>query len=185
MRLKTLLLINLFSSDIGEWVYFIALNLMVLKLTDSAFAVSILYILLPVAMLLTNSWAGSVIDRVNIRTLLISLNILRALLVVCIALTANLFFIYSLSLLLHIGTSIYSTASFVYITRIIPEAEQQRFNAWKSMAQSSGFILGPSIAGMLFIIGSVETAIVVNSIILLISSIIYLYLPNVMSLNNE
>lgn len=177
MRVKIVLLISLFSTNIGEWVYFIALNLFVLNLTDSGLAVGILYVIMPIAMLVTNSWAGSFVDRVNIRTLLCILNVLRAVMILCIAFTSNIFFIYGLSFFLQIGNALYSTASFVYIARIIPEHLLPRFNAWKSMAQSSGFILGPAIAGVLFMIGSIKFAILMNAFILIVSSVLYLFLP--------
>lgn len=185
MRVKVVLLMSLFSTNIGEWVYFIALNLLVLNLTDSAMAVSLLYVLMPIAMLVTNSWAGSFVDRVNVRTFLIGLNACRALLIIGIACMPNIFVIYLLSFLLQIGNSMYATASFVYIVRVIPENQLQHFNAWKSMAQSSGFILGPGIAGILFLIGTVEYAILMNVVILLMSCAFYLYLPKTLSLNES
>lgn len=59
-------------STIGEWIYFISLNLIVLKETGSALAVSILYILKPLAALFTNVWSGSLIDRLHQRNLMIA-----------------------------------------------------------------------------------------------------------------
>ena len=184
MRLKLLLLISLFCTNLGEWVYFIALNLKVLDIAESAFAVSILYLLIPFAMLLTNSWAGSYIDRVNIKILMVFFSLIKALLVFCLVFSTNLLWIYSISFILHIMTAIDTTASFVYMTRLIPDKEQPRFNAWKSMCQSVGFILGPSIAGVLFIAGTIESAIIVNGILLFVSSLLFLLLPTVPSLNN-
>lgn len=68
-RTKIYLLTSFFIANIGEWVYFIALNLIVLALTSSATSVTILYLFMPIAMLVTNSWAGSFIDRVNIKNI--------------------------------------------------------------------------------------------------------------------
>ena len=60
-----LLLSSVGISNLGAWVYFIALNLIVLERTHSAFAVSILYMLVPIAALLSSFWSGTVIDRVD------------------------------------------------------------------------------------------------------------------------
>ncbi|MCT4780686.1 MULTISPECIES: hypothetical protein [Exiguobacterium] len=49
-----LLLTSVGISNLGAWVYFIALNLIVLDRTNSAFAVSVLYMLVPIAALLTS-----------------------------------------------------------------------------------------------------------------------------------
>ena len=62
-------------------MYLIALNLIVLDFTGSPFAVSLLYILIPVTTLFTNFWAGSFIDRLNKRNLMISLDLIRAILI--------------------------------------------------------------------------------------------------------
>lgn len=177
MRIKRFLITSMFFASIGEWIYFIALNIRVLDLTDSAFAVSGLYLIMPIAMLLTNSWTGSVVDRINIKRLLFVLSSIRAVFVICIVFLTDLWLIYSLSLLLQMAASIHHITEMVYITRLIPKEEQKQFNGWRSLAQSSGFVIGPSIAGGLFIIGSVETAIAVNGIILLFLAIIYTLLP--------
>lgn len=179
MRVKRWLIVSLFFASIGEWIYFIALNLRVLDLTGSAFAVSGLYLLIPLAMLVTNSWAGSVVDRVNIRTLLIVLNMLRATFVICIVFVTDVWMIYCLTFIMQMTASIYRTAEMVYITRLIPETEQQRFNGWRSIAESSGFVLGPTIAGGLFAIGSIEVAIAVNGVMLIILAILHMFLPNI------
>ena len=65
-----LLLAGIGISNVGGWIYLIALNLIVLDEWGSPLAVVILYVLKPVAALLTNGWAGSLIDRVNKRNLM-------------------------------------------------------------------------------------------------------------------
>lgn len=73
-----LLLLGIGISNIGDWIYLIALNLIVLDMTHSPLAVTVLYILKPAATLLTNFWAGSYIDRLNKRHLMIIFDFLRA-----------------------------------------------------------------------------------------------------------
>ncbi len=176
-RVKILLLLSMWISNVGEWVYFIALNMIVLRLTDSPFAVSILYMLTPMAALMTNSWAGTLIDRIDTKKILVFLNISRAIFVLLLSTTANLPLIYGISFILQMQNAFFTTASFVYMTHLIPPSEQQRFNAWKNFVQSSGFILGPSIAGLLFLTGIPQLAIVVNAIALIISAVVLCRLP--------
>lgn len=64
------------------------------------------------------------------------------------------------------------------MTKPIPKTDRQRFNALRNFINSSGFILGPSIAGFLFIIGSPYLAIQLNSLALCMSAIIIFLLPN-------
>ncbi len=177
-REKILLLLSMWIANIGEWVYFIALNMIVLRLTDSPFAVSILYMLTPLAVIVTNSWVGTIIDRVDTKRLLIFLDITRGIFVLALSIITNIPFIYGISFVLQMMNAVFTTASFVYMTKLIEAAQQQRFNAWKNFVQSSGFILGPSIAGLLFLIGTPQLAIVVNGITLFISAILIWRLPN-------
>jgi MFS family permease len=178
-RVKIWLLVSMWISNVGEWVYFIALNMIVLRLTDSPFAVSVLYMLTPIAAVMTNSWAGSLIDRIDTKKLLVILNVNRAVLVLILSAVTNISLIYGISFILQMMNAVFATASFVYMTKLIETREQQRFNAWKNFVQSSGFILGPSIAGLLFLIGTPQLAIAGNGIALVVSAVIIWYLPNV------
>ncbi|WP_323679331.1 MFS transporter [Exiguobacterium indicum] len=174
-----LLLLGVGVSNIGAWVYFIALNLIVLERTGSAFAVSVLYILLPISALLTSLWSGSVVDRINQRRLLVMLDVARAALVFSLTLIDSLYILYALVFILNIGNTLFETSSLIYMTKLVPETSRQRFNALKNFIQSAGFILGPSIAGFLFLIGSPETAIVLNAGALLFSALLLSVLPDV------
>ena len=178
-REKILLLFSMWISNVGEWVYFIGLNMIVLRLTDSPFAVSVLYMITPIAAIMTNSWAGTFIDRMDTKKCLVALNVGRAIFILVLSVTTNIAFIYGISFILQVLNTFFTTASFVYMTKLIERSEQQRFNAWKNFVQSSGFILGPSIAGLLFLLGSPQLAIVVNGIALLLSALIIWRLPNI------
>ncbi|WP_342558921.1 MFS transporter [Metasolibacillus sp. FSL K6-0083] len=177
-RVKIYLIISLFIANIGEWIYFIALNLIVLAITNSPASVTILYLFVPIATLLTNSWAGSFVDRVNIKRLIIYLYLSRVVLMLILVITTHLFTIYLLTFFISIFTAIYTNAVFVYSTKVIVQNEQQRFNGWRSMTQSAGFILGPMIAGLLFFIGTAKLAIIINIIALMIAMLFFSKCPN-------
>uniref|UniRef100_UPI00406C2925 MFS transporter n=1 Tax=Sporosarcina sp. FSL K6-3508 TaxID=2921557 RepID=UPI00406C2925 len=173
-----LLLLGIGVSNLGAWIYLIALNLIVLDMTGSPLAVSVLYILIPFAALCTNFWAGSFIDRLNKRNLMIFLDLIRAVFIFLLPFMDSLFFIYLLVFIINIASSIFEPASMVYMTKLIPKTDRQRFNALRNFINSSGFILGPSIAGFLFIIGSPYLAIQLNSLALCMSAIVIFLLPN-------
>ncbi len=58
-------------SNLGNWIYLIALNLSVWHLTHSPAAVSGLFIVGPVARIFCNFFAGTFIDRHNKRRIII------------------------------------------------------------------------------------------------------------------
>ncbi|KYG34420.1 MFS transporter [Alkalihalobacillus trypoxylicola] len=175
-----LLLIGIGISNIGAWVYLLALNLMVLIKTDySPFAVAVLYMLIPIATIVTNVWAGSFIDRLNKRKLMITLDFVRAAFIFCLPFLDSLFFIYVLVFIINMGSSIFESTSLVYMTKLVPKESRKRFNSLRNFIQSSGFILGPSIAGLLFVISTPQMAIFINSMALVLSAFVIMLLPNV------
>lgn len=173
-----LLLLGIGVSNLGAWIYLIALNLIILDRTGSPLAVSILYILLPIATLCTNFWSGSLIDRLNKRNLMISLDLIRAIFIFLLPFMDSLVFIYVWVFIINIASSMFEPASMVYMTKLIPKTNRQRFNALRNFINSSGFILGPSIAGVLFIIGSPYLAIQLNAVALCISAFVIFLLPD-------
>lgn len=180
-----LLLAGVGISNLGAWVYFIALNLIVLEMTQSPFAVSVLYILVPLAALCANVWSGSVIDRTDTRRLMMWLDALRAIVVFSLAFIDSLALIYVLVFVLNVASSVFESASLVYMTKLVPSSDRQRFNALKNFVQSAGFILGPAIAGLLFMIGTPTFAIQLNSLALLASVGILSLLPTFFTGSDE
>lgn len=176
-REPAVLLTGIGIANFGAWVYLIALNLIVLDMTGSALAVAGLYIVKPAATLLTNFWSGSVIDRVDQRNLMITLDLLRAVLIACLPFASTLWLIYVFVLLINMAGSMFEPASMTYITKLIPEKNRQRFNAFRSLIDSGAFLIGPAVAGVLFMMGTPVTAIYLNAVALLVSVIILSFMP--------
>lgn len=188
-KYSLLLLGGIGISNIGAWVYLIALNLIILNETGSPLAIALLYILGPIATTCSNSWAGSLIDRINSRKFMIGLDISRALCIALIPVMPSLVYVYILAFIINMGSAMFEPASMVYMTKLIPEMDRQRFNALRSFINSCGSMIGPAIAGLLFWMGTPYTAVYINSVALLGSAVIILFLPNVdvqtSSLKNE
>ena len=99
-KYPSILLLGIGVANIGAWVYLLALNLIVFDITGSPLAVAALYMLIPLATLVTNFWSGSMIDRLNTRNMMIVLDVFRA---ICIFLLPWLLdiSIWFMSLVLH------------------------------------------------------------------------------------
>ncbi|WP_445783448.1 MFS transporter [Sporolactobacillus caesalpiniae] len=174
-----LLLLGIGISNIGDWIYLIALNLIVLDMTHSPLAVTVLYILKPAATLLTNFWSGSLIDRLNKRKLMIVLDLARAALIVLLPSIPSLFFIFLIVFLTNMASSMFSPAAMTYITKITPPDQRKQFNSLRGLVESGGFLVGPAIAGLLFLIGSPMFAIYMNGLSFVLSALVILSLPDV------
>ncbi|MGE6513839.1 MFS transporter [Lysinibacillus sphaericus] len=178
-RYPIILLFSIGVSSVGSWIYFIALNLIVLNITESALAVSGLYIIRALSTVCTNIWSGSVIDRLNKKYLMIVLNMLQALFIAVLPFASSLVFIYGMVFLITIFSSIYHPTSMTYITKLIPIEQRKRFNALRSLLDSGAFVTGPAIAGLIFTIGTPNMAIYMNAIALFLSALFTLAMPNV------
>jgi MFS family permease len=174
-----LLISGIGISYLGNWIYLIAINISILDLTESAAAVAGLYIIRPIAILVTNTWAGSVIDRVNKRKLMIFIDIIRGFLVLLIPFIGNLWIIYLILLLINMVGAFFGPSSSVYITKLVPSENRKRFNSIMSMTSSGAFLLGPAIAGILIMYVGTELCIIINAITFIICAFFIFLLPNV------
>ncbi len=175
----SLLLAGIGISNLGDWIYLIALNLMILNMTGSAAAVAGLYMLKPLASMCTSFWSGSIIDRFNKRRIMITLDIVRALLVAIIPFIGSLPLIYVCVFLINMGSSFYFPTSTTYITKLVPKERRKRFNSLHNLISSGSFVIGPAIAGALVYVGSVSLAINMNAFSFLLSALVLFFLPSI------
>ncbi|MBZ3766522.1 MFS transporter [Bacillus cereus] len=180
-RYPSILLFSIGVSSVGSWVYFIALNLIVLNITESAIAVSGLYIIRALSTLFTNIWSGSLVDRSNKKYLMIALGVFQTVLIALLPFFSSLGLIYAMVFLITIASSMYHSTSVTYITKLIPIEQRKRFNSLRSLLDSGAFLTGPAIAGMMFTIGTPNMAIYINAGALFLSALITVGMPNVES----
>ncbi|MED3999238.1 MFS transporter [Priestia aryabhattai] len=173
-----LLLFGIGTSNIGDWIYLIALNVTMLDMTNSPLAISGLYMIKPLAALCTNIWSGSLIDRMNKRKLMMVLDWMRAGVIACLPLFSSILIIYVLVFIISMASSMFRPVSMVYITKLIPTEKRKRFNSLRSLIDSGGFLLGPAAAGALFMVGTPAFAIYANAAALVLSGMVTLLMPN-------
>jgi MFS family permease len=178
-KFPSILLLGIGVSNIGEWIYFIALNLIVLDLTGTALAVSGLYIIKPLATLCTNFWAGGLIDRLNKRKLMVFLDIFSSVFIALLPFFSTISMIYFIVFIINMASSMFGPTSMTYITKLIPQKQRKPFNSLHSLITSGAFLIGPAVAGLLFLVGTPIFAIYINAITLLVSGFITLVLPDV------
>jgi MFS family permease len=174
-----LLIFGIGISNIGNWIYFVAINLLVLKITGSAAAVAGLFIIRPLAILCTNTWAGSVIDRVNKRKLMVYIDLIRGILIAIIPIFSSLIPIYIIMFLTNVAGAFFAPTSETYITKLVPAEKRKRFNSMFSFATSGAMLVGPSVSGILIMYGSINTSIYINAITFFLCALAIFFLPDV------
>lgn len=166
-------------SNLGNWIYLVAINLLVLHMTGSPAAVAGLFIIRPLATLLTNSWAGSIIDRANKRRLMMTTDVIRGALIALIPFMSSVWGIYGIMFLINVAGSFFGPTSMTYVTKLIPAEERKRFNAWSSFTTSGAVLLGPAISGLLIAYTDIRVSIVINAVSFLICALVIYFLPDV------
>lgn len=177
-KYPSILLTGVAIANIGDWIFLIALNLTMLDMYGSPLAIAGLYILKPFATLCTNSWAGSMVDRLNKRRLMIGFDLVRAVLIFTLPFLHHISLIYIVVLVINMASSIFKPTSMVYTTKLIPKEYRKRFNSIQSLIHSGAFLIGPAIAGLLFLITSPQMAIFGTALAFGVSSMMTWILPD-------
>lgn len=174
-----LYIVGIGISNLGNWIYLVAINLLVLHMMGSPAAVAGLFIIRPLATLLTNSWAGSIIDRANKRRLMMTTDVIRGALIALIPFMSSVWGIYGIMFLINVAGSFFGPTSMTYVTKLIPAEERKRFNAWSSFTTSGAVLLGPAISGLLIAYTDIRVSIVINAVSFLICALVIYFLPDV------
>jgi len=151
-------------SNLGDTLNYVALVVLVFRLSHSGLAVSTLVLAEIVPTLLLGPIAGVVIDRFDRKRVLIMVDSFRAMLVLALAFTHALWAVYALAALLAMGSTLFNPALQAVIPALLNEEERLAAN---SVAWSSGRlvqIIGASIAGGLIAWGGTTPAFLVNAV---------------------
>lgn len=179
MTRASILLASFGVSQFGDFIYLVAINVYLYQLTGSAAAVAGLWIIGPIAALFMKFWAGSVIDRVDVRRWLIGTDIVRAVLVALIPLLSTLPLIYLTLFALALVKAFFEPAATTYLIQVVPETGRKSFNAYRSLITSSAFLIGPALAGLLLLVATPGVAIWINAMSFLVSGLLLLTLSSV------
>ncbi len=171
------LLLSLGIAGIGDFIYLVAINIIVYQMTGSAAAVAGLWIVGPIVNILTKFWTGSFIDYRSKKSVIIFTYLLRAGFIALIPLAPNVLVIYVILVFLSIVKSFFGPSSVTYITMLVPTGKRKRFNSIHSFTSSGAFIIGPSIGGVLILSGTIETTLWINALFFVLSALLVTRLP--------
>ena len=166
-------------SNLGNWIYLVALNLSVWHLTHSPAAVAGLYIIGPVARIISNFFVGSIIDRRDKKKLMIMSDISRGILVCLMPFLSSIWIIYSFIFLTNIAGSFFGPSSTYLITKLVKDEDKLRFNAMNSTLSSGSFMIGPALAGGIIAISNTSVAMWVNGFTFFICAWALSFLPKI------
>ncbi|MHA6252244.1 MFS transporter [Oceanobacillus sp. CAU 1775] len=184
-RNPILLLLSIGISSIGNFIYLVAINIIVYQQTGSAAAVAGLWIIGPLTNIFTKFWTGSFIDYRSKRKIMIVTYIIRAIFICFIPFAPNMVIIYLILIMLSVANAFFNPSSTTYVAMMVPKENRKRFNSLRSFASSGAFIIGPAIGGSLILLTSVETTLWLNALFFVISAIFLFYLPEIENKKGE
>ncbi len=162
-------------SQIGEGLNKVALLWFVYTLTGSALKVTVVGLLQTVPPLLFGPLIGVFLDRLPKKTVMVWVDLLRAIMTFLIpALFAldllSLEGLYGLIFLTSIVSTIFGPALMSAVPRLVRPSELMRANALIQGTNNVGLLLGPAISGILIAVIGAENVLYVNSATFLISA---------------
>jgi MFS family permease len=186
-RNAKLFFLGLMASNVGTWVQFTAVAIIVDRLTGKTTAIGILSALQFGPMLVLGAWAGAVADRVDRRTMTIitqSCLALQAIALAILDLTGSLTieWIYALTLVLGIISALDNPARRGFVTELVPEEQITNAVSLNTAVMTGSRIFGPAITAtlvtttdtaMLFTINAVSFAAIIITLALIDKSRLY------------
>lgn len=166
-------------SQIGAWVQFTTVAVVVDRLTESTTAIGILTALQFGPLLVIGAWAGSLSDRVNRHRVVLITQSLMALQAVLLALahltgSLSLGVVYAATLMLGIVSALDNPSRRGFLTELVNQDEISNVMSLNTATMTGSRIFGPAIAalligplgvGWMFVINAVTSAAIIFSIV--------------------
>jgi MFS family permease len=164
------------TSSLGNWLYRLALPLLVLELTGSALSTGAVYAVEYIPFLLLSLPGGVFADRFNRRKLLIFGDLTAAAIATGLALVVStgsqaLWPIYLAAFLLACVEPVYHPAFQSFLPEIVPESRLGPANSWMQSGDNIMSMMGPAAAGGLVVFFGYQTTIYINAATFVISAV--------------
>ncbi len=145
-------------SQVGNWVTLVAQTLFVLHLTGNAFAVGLLTAFQFLPVLVLSPWAGLIADRSDKRTLLLMIQsaaMLQSFALAALAFSghAPLAAVYGLACIGGVTVAFDNPARRAFVVELVLEHQTQNAVSLNSALMTGSRIAGPTIAGILIVVG--------------------------------
>jgi MFS family permease len=144
-----LLAASIFASTAGDWIAVLAIVTEVGSMSESGFAISAVFIALWLPVALLAGHAGVLVDRVETTRLLAATASAQIVLALALAVVQPMWGIYALLALLGSGFAVSQACEFALVPAVAGPERIPDVNGVVESARYAGFILGPSLGGVL------------------------------------
>ncbi len=141
-------------SQVGNWMTFVAMTLLIYKITDSGFAIGLLAVAQFGPVLVFGPWAGLLADRYPKRTILLivqSIAMAQSFALAALAFQAdpNIAAVFLVALIGGFTTAFDNPARRSFVTEMVPVADINNAVSLNSALMTSSRMVGPVVAGVL------------------------------------
>jgi MFS family permease len=157
-------------SDIGNFITFIAVGILVHDLTGKAFAVGLAYALRGVPWFTIGPIAGVIVDRVDRRLAMVVADVARAGLVVALAFSNDVWQVYLIAFLSGCLGPFFRPARQALLPVIAPGDDYVKALALSELAHQSLHTVGPAIGGAVVLLAGTRGAFLVDAVTFLLSA---------------
>jgi MFS family permease len=167
-RPLTKLLVGEFISGIGDWLYIVAIFIVIYRQSQDAGLVGAFGAVRLIPYVLLSIPAGAIADRFDRRLVLLVSDLGRGAVMLAIAFlvatNGPILLIAALAILAASGSTFFYPALGAYLPNLVTDERQlgPANSAWASLSNVS-FIIGPAIGGILVAAGGVDVAFILNA----------------------
>ena len=178
----TRLLVGEFVSSIGDWLYLVAILILVYQVTEDPLILGIVGAARVLPYLFLSIPAGIVADRFDRRLVLLSTDIARGVLMLVIAAVVFVDGPIWLVIALAIGgtcfAAFFGPAIGAYLPTLVADEEQlgPANSAWSTL-DNLAFMIGPAVAGILIATGGLVVAFLLNAVSFAVIAVVLWGLP--------
>ena len=178
----TRLLVGEFVSSIGDWLYLVAILILVYEVTEDPVVLGLVGAARVLPYLVLSIPAGIVADRFDRRMVLLSTDVARGLLMLVIAAIVFLDGPIWLVIALAIGGTCFATffgpAIGAYLPNLVEDEDQlgPANSAWSTL-DNLAFMVGPAVAGILIAAGGLVVAFLLNAASFAVIAVVLWGLP--------
>jgi predicted MFS family arabinose efflux permease len=168
------------ATQVGGNMALYAMTILVFDTSGSTSAVSVLFATYVVPQIVLSPFAGVVVDRINLRWALAGPNIVRALLMVSLALTGtNLVALLALNLGVSLTSVALTPAEGSMIPRVVPRAQLETAMAAFNLTLQASFAVGFAFVGPLLVaLAGPSAVLAVVAVLYILASVACIGLPS-------
>lgn len=177
-RPYVMLLASQLVSNLGDWLYFLALlTLIGLRWNATPWQITLTTLCMLLPTLLGGPLAGLLADRVERKRLMIISDLARMILLLGLVFVTELWQVYLLLIVKSSFDVIFSPAKNGKIKEIVPHHQLDQAVSYSAIIEQGSKIVGPALGGMLSAAFGLSSSFIINSVAFLISAIALIGVP--------